>query len=159
VIDPDVSTHEHPAWRDRADYILQADLTDHGMPGKFEQLWARNLGDGRFELCCLPFFVYGYALGDVAKLQPGSDRFAEVLGSVVTRSGRSLLRVALTGGAERHDDLHAAVAVSGRPHEWRGGGLVAIDIEGAIPDVIKQAIERLAANKRAEWEWAVPANG
>ncbi len=158
--DPEVSTHDSPAWRDRADYILQADLSDHGMPGMFEQLWARNLGDGRFELCCLPFFVYGYALGDVAILQSGAGRFPEVLGPVVSRSGRSLLRIALSAGAEQHEDVHAVVVASGLPHEWRGGGLVAIDIEGAIPDVIMQMIDRLTAIKQAEWEWgSAPTDG
>jgi hypothetical protein len=153
VNDPEITSHENPAWRDRANYILQADLTDHGMPGLFEQLWARDLGGGRFELCCLPFFTYRYALGDVAVLQHGSDRFPEVLGPVVTGSGRGLLRIALSGRTERREDLHAAVAASGRPHEWRGGGLVAIDIEGAVPDVIWQAIEGLRAREHAEWEW------
>lgn len=151
--DPAIASHELPVWRERANYILQADLGDHGMPGRFEQLWARNLGAGRFELCCLPFFTYGYALGDIAVLKAGSGRFRELLGQVLTGSGRGLVRIALTGAPEEHENIHAAVAASGRLHEWRGGGLVAIDIDGTIPEVIREAVEPLTATQRAYLEW------
>jgi hypothetical protein len=30
-------------------------------------LWARQVGDRRFEICCIPFFLYDVALGDVVE--------------------------------------------------------------------------------------------
>jgi hypothetical protein len=33
-----------------------------------EQLWARQVGDRHFELCCIPYFVYDLALGDVVEI-------------------------------------------------------------------------------------------
>jgi hypothetical protein len=35
-----IATHQLPAWGDKANYILQADLSTYGMSGRFEQLWA-----------------------------------------------------------------------------------------------------------------------
>jgi len=157
VADPgDIAIHDSPVWRDRANYILQADLGAHGLPGRFEQLWSRDLGEGRFEICCLPFFTYGYALGDVVRLEPSTGPFETVLGPIVTRSERALLRVAFRGQADQHEDLHASLAASDRPHEWRGGGLVAIDIDGSVPDVIWQTVEPLRAAGAVEWEWGRP---
>jgi hypothetical protein len=49
-----------------------------------EQLWARKTGELLFELCCIPFFVYGSALGDI----------------VETDEGYSLLRVAQPSGRQ-----------------------------------------------------------
>lgn len=87
----DIVIHENPVWRDRANCILQADLTGHGLPGRFEQVWARDLRNGTYELCCLPFFTYGFALGDVVRLEPSKGPFAHVLGPLVSRSERDLL--------------------------------------------------------------------
>jgi len=50
--------HETPVWRERANFIIGAALD---APGKWEQLWARQVGPNRFELCCIPFMTYGLA--------------------------------------------------------------------------------------------------
>jgi Domain of unknown function (DUF4265) len=148
----DIAKHDHPVWRERADYILQADLADHGMAGRYEQLWARRVGADHFELCCLPFFTYGYALGDTVGLRVATGPFDRVLGSVVRPSNRALLRVAFLT-SDRHEDLHASLAASDRPHEWRSGGLVAVDIEGHVPEPLWRTIEALASDGHVEWEW------
>jgi len=147
----DIAQHELPVWADRADYLLQADLAEHGLPGLYEQLWARDLGDGQYQLCCLPFFTYGYALGDVVRLRKATGRYDHVLGPVTRPSDRSLLRVAFVH-RERHEDLHGPLAHSGRPHEWRSGGFVAIDIEGDVPAALWASIEALASAGHVEWE-------
>lgn len=59
-----IATHQEAVWRDRADYIIRVDLADHGMPGSAEQMWTRATSDGMYEICCIPFFTYGIALGD-----------------------------------------------------------------------------------------------
>jgi hypothetical protein len=43
--------HETPVWRERANFIIGAALD---APGKWEQLWARQVSPNRFELCCIP---------------------------------------------------------------------------------------------------------
>jgi uncharacterized protein DUF4265 len=148
----DIATHEHPVWRERANYVLQADLAEHGLPGRYEQLWARSVGADRYELCCLPFFTYGYALGDIVALRVTAGPFDRVLGSVVRPSNRALLRVAFLA-PDRHEDLHASLADSDRPHEWRSGGFVAIDIEGQVPEPLWSTIDALASDGHVAWEW------
>ncbi len=150
--DNEIATHELPVWRDRANSILQADLADHGFPGRYEQLWARDLGEGMYELCCLPFFTYGYALGDVVRLRRAAGRFDSVLGPVVQSSDRLVLRVAFVE-PNRHEELHGALAASDRPHEWRSPGFVAIDIEGQVPEPLWGIIDGLAIAGLVHWEW------
>jgi hypothetical protein len=157
VDDDRIVTHPSPVWRDRANYILQADLAEHDLGGRFEQLWARDLRDGRFELCCLPFYTYGYALGDVVSVKPSDGPFRFVLGRVEERKDRGLIRIYVPADSGRHEHVHRVLVESGRPHEWHGTQLVAVDIEGAIPDVITTAVERSAAGLM--WEWGARSTG
>ena len=65
-----IATHPAAVWRLRADFLLHVDLKAHGMPGRGEQLWARRVGEHRFQICCVPFFSYGITLGDVVDAAP-----------------------------------------------------------------------------------------
>src|SRR5207237_9725655 len=61
--------HSDPVWRERADFIIGAPLPEEG---RAEQLWARRLGEPlMFEICCIPFFLYDVALGDVLQTDSG----------------------------------------------------------------------------------------
>jgi hypothetical protein len=153
TIDPNtVVTHDDPAGRARSNYIAMADLGDHGVPGRYEQLWMRDLGEGRFELCCLPFFTYGYSLGDVIGSKTSSA--GEVLGRVLQPSGHGLLRLSLHAHGPDHELVHAAIERSERPSEWRGDGYVSVDIDDTIPAVIGEVIDRLAPGGDFHWELA-----
>lgn len=59
-------THDFPVWRDQANFILASRLNEPDVPEKYkwEQIWARQIKENLFELCCIPFFTYGLALGD-----------------------------------------------------------------------------------------------
>ena len=48
--DSKIATHDDPAWRDRTNFIVKLDLTDHYMPGSFEQCWTRTYDQRFFEL-------------------------------------------------------------------------------------------------------------
>ncbi len=121
----DIATHRAPVWRDRADFIVLVDLTDYELPGKWEQLWARRLGEREFELCCIPFFADGMTLGDVVEALPAPWRVQRV----VRKSGRHLLRAAFASRTdppeELHEQLHGALLQLGVLHEWRASGYVA----------------------------------
>lgn len=127
-----VCQHDHPAWGERADYVLRVHLAPYGMPGRFEQLWTqRRTGAGLHELCCIPFFTRGVALGDVFRVRTSGQ--ASVIEAVVVPSGRANVRFAFRtreAAAERHEEVHAAVAESGLPHEWRSGGYLAVSVNG-----------------------------
>lgn len=137
IRDGDVVQHKDPAWGDRADAVVLRNLASDDLEGLWEQLWVRHLDLGKYELCCLPFFAYGLALGDV--LDVAVDRDDRLVITGLARSGgRSLIRV--VAGLEAdvptfHDALHALLATEGLIHEWHRSGYVAID----VPDVQRVA--------------------
>jgi hypothetical protein len=57
-------THKYPAWRDTANFVIVSCMGDDDHPERWEQLWARQLAEARFVICCIPFTTYGIALGD-----------------------------------------------------------------------------------------------
>ena len=40
---PEIATHGAPVWKERGNFLIFADLSLAGMPGRWEQLWARQL--------------------------------------------------------------------------------------------------------------------
>lgn len=88
----DVVVHPEPLWRDRSNFIVFADIHHPRMPRQWEQLWTRKLDEERYEICCVPFFVYDIALGDQVMVGPqGGKRY--VVQKVVLRSGRFAFRL------------------------------------------------------------------
>ena len=152
-----IATHTEPVWRAKTNYIVMADLTDHRLAGRREQMWTRRLPDGNFELCCLPFFTYGYSLGDVIAPKDVGDN--TVLGQVMIPSGRRLLRLAFHAHEPQHSLIHDAVARSGRPAEWFNPGYVAIDIEDSMPVEIEEVIVRFTEVGDFHWEAAGSTDG
>jgi len=59
-----VAVHRSPVWRDKANFIIKSCLGQKDGRNEWEQLWALDLGDRRFLLCCIPFFSFDLALGD-----------------------------------------------------------------------------------------------
>ena len=128
-----IATHEAPVWKDKADFIIFADLSAAGMPGRWEQLWARQLSESEFELCCIPFFSYGLALGDKVRTAPSGGR-TYVVADVDARSGRRVLRLwlkeATRQGRElvlQHLESYSVLC------EWSSENLLAIDVMPARP--------------------------
>jgi len=146
-------THQEPAWRDRTNYIIQVDLESHGMPsGTLEQIWARTDDNERFEVCCLPFFTYGIALGDTV-LWNENDRIARV----ATSSGRRLVRsvfVDREDAAASHEAFHGSLVETGALLEFSGSGFAAIDIDSDERLAAVMAIlDPLHEAGRLSWEW------
>lgn len=123
-----IATHEAPTWRDRANFLIFADLTNSGMVGRWEQLWAQQVGSDAFEICCIPFFTYGLALGDVVRTSP-SDGRRYVVAEVEKRSGRRVLRLWLKSAtAEGRELVNGFLASHSGGHEWSSDNLVAVDV-------------------------------
>ena len=51
------AVHAAPVWREKANFIIRALLPERD---RSEQLWARQIGDQRFEVCRIPFFMSGH---------------------------------------------------------------------------------------------------
>ena len=113
------STHERPAWRDRANFVIGANLEENG---RTEQLWARQVGDLQFEICCIPFFVYDLALGDVVETDV-SYTFVRV----VTGGGRAVFRVWFGGSVYSKEEIEKGVRQLGGLVEWSSENLMAVD--------------------------------
>jgi hypothetical protein len=145
--------HAEPVWRERANFIIGVDLATHGMPGAFEQLWARTDGRDVFELCCIPFFTYGLALGDRVHWDEATDRV-----DVVEPSGHRCVRVAFTDkttAATHHEALHRDLSEAGCLVEFSSFGYGAIDVDtesrGAV---VVATLKSYVAAETLVWEWA-----
>jgi hypothetical protein len=66
--------HQDPVWRERSNFIINAELPERDQAYRFEQLFPRRAGDGLFEVCCIPFALYDVALGDIVTVRPSDDR-------------------------------------------------------------------------------------
>jgi hypothetical protein len=111
--------HPNPVWRDRADFIVGARVREGG---DTEQLWARRLGEQRFQICCIPFFLYDVALGDVVETDQAYD-FVRV----VEESGRHVFRVWFGDSAYPRDEIADSLTRQGALLEWSSVNLLAVD--------------------------------
>jgi hypothetical protein len=116
------ATHAEPVWKDRANFIINAELPE---PGRLEQLWTHQLSEDTFEICCIPFFLYDVALGDVVDTRPRDGR-KYVLSGVVKPSGRYVFRVHFKvreNGVAVAQELERLGALL----EWSSPSLLAVD--------------------------------
>src|SRR5262245_18202449 len=121
-----LATHRNPVWGDKSDFIIRADLSPFGMPGEFEQIWARKITENRFEICCIPFFTYGLALGDEV-----TSTLDFVICNVQRRNGHKIFRIAIETGRDTvgiHKKLHEWVDQTGFLYEWSSDGYLAVDV-------------------------------
>jgi hypothetical protein len=122
-----IATHSQPAWRQDANHLLLVDLTEHGLPDRYEQLWVKKLESDLYQVCCIPFFLYGLALGDVVRAE--KHRGHSVITELARRNGRSTIRVAANHPHEvaAQGLLHAILEERRPLNEWLRPEYVAID--------------------------------
>lgn len=148
------STHADPVWRQRADFIINARLPE---PGRFEQLWARRVSEARFEICCIPFFLYDVALGDVVETV-AEGHWQHRIERVLSRSGRFVFRAYFERRQYRHrDSTGEAMHALGAQTEWSSPSLLAIDVEGSSVQKIADVLEELEHNKTLTYETEMTA--
>lgn len=117
------AVHLEPAWRNRANFVIGAPLPE---PGRAEQLWARQISDDRFEICCIPFFLYDIALGDVVATDENHD-----VVRVVEPSGRYVFRVWFGESAQPPQAIAERLTDLGALLEWSSANLLAVDAADA----------------------------
>ncbi len=121
----------------------------------FEQLWARQLGDDKFELCCITFFIYDIAQGDIVQTVAKGER-KYVVDRVITHSGHYTFRVWFGRSVQSHneitsqlmkDEITSQLMKMGALLEWSSPNLIAVD----TPDVhhTKALADFLAERERA----------
>jgi Domain of unknown function (DUF4265) len=145
----DTAVHLNPVWRERANFLIKAGLPplageDDLNSKKWEQLWCKQVCENQFEICCIPFFVYDLALGDIVETGlEGETRY--LLQRVIKPSGHNSFRVWFSGSSahESHEDVVDAAARFGCLVEWSSTNLLAIDASSdsqaqAIADYLTQ---------------------
>jgi hypothetical protein len=152
-MESEIATHDAPVWAARANFLVFADLSSVGMQGRWEQLWARQLGDAEFELCCIPFFTYGLALGDTVQTQATCGR-RYVVAEVRAKSGRRVVRFWLEaadaagrGGVLRYLEAQSPM------HEWSSVNLLVVDVPPSGPDGQLEALLQSASRSGIDFEW------
>jgi len=126
--DTKIITHENPAWRKRANFIIVGKLDDNALENGFvwEQLWARELGENLFEICCIPFFLYGFALGDIVETRPDNEKRFVIAKKLKTK-GHFTLRIWFQSLVD--EKLLEFLKSEGYfiEHRFKSGKLVSID--------------------------------
>ena len=72
-------------------------------------MWCKQLGDEIFELCCIPIYTHGLALGDRVSVRSG-DRY--MIDRVVVPSGHQTFRAFVPGGIDSGVPRRLAWAVA-----------------------------------------------
>ena len=116
-------THQQPVWRERANYVVMAPLSEHH---HYEQMWARQEAEDLFELCCIPFFAYNLALGDVVRTETRDGR-THAIAHVVRPSGRWTFRLWLGKSDEDALGVETEMLALGALTEWSSEKLLALD--------------------------------
>jgi hypothetical protein len=143
------STHDEPVWRERADFIINAPLPE---PGRFEQLWTRRISEKQFEICCIPFFLYDLALGDIVETAPQGSR-QYVLSRVLKPSGRFVFRAFFERPQYRYRDAAVeALEALGAQVEWSSPSLLAADVEGAAAQKVADLLHSLEKQDQLVYE-------
>ncbi len=80
--------HLNPIWAEKANFIIMANVNDMNNEVEKEQLWARQISAHKFEICCIPLFVYDLSLGDEVETDKNF-----VIQKIIKESGQHTFRV------------------------------------------------------------------
>jgi hypothetical protein len=122
--------HPEPVWGERCDFVIAADVSSYSVLADREQLRVRQVGENRFEMCCIPFFLYDVALGDVVETEPAGGR-RYMLSRVVEPSGRFVFRVWFGESFHPRDEIAAELVALGALIEWSSVNVLAVDAADA----------------------------
>lgn len=118
--------HLHPVKRDNGDAcILAACIPPAGTDYEaWEALWCKRKAKDRFEVCCIPFFMYNLSLGDIILVDQNQR-----MKKVIKESGHYTFRVWFGDSKDENirEDVIKGVAVYGCGFEWSTNNLLAID--------------------------------
>lgn len=151
-----IAVHDFPAWREKADFIIAIRLREElGIDDmlEWEQLWARKVDGSRFELCCIPFFAYGLALGDVVETKPSEQR-KYVVEAVRIRSGRRTYRVFFESLVRWNEIIDEIISLGCTVEvRWKQSKLVAVDAAPDIRlDLLEAYLRKLEQRSEIRWE-------
>jgi len=125
----DFAPHGNPVWREQSDFIIHAAIPDSESP-RWEQLWVQRLDENEFRICCIPFFIYDLALGDVVSVRE-TTQFRFLFDRVLKPSGHTVFRVWLGDSSDDPKGLIHSIANVGGLVERYSDNLFGVDVYGA----------------------------
>jgi hypothetical protein len=149
-----VVTHENPVWRERSTSVIRGAIPDPPDSERwYEQLWARQIDELKYELCCIPFATYDFALGDIVEVGSSGDS-KYTIHRVLERSGRHVLRVWLAGAQRATwDELQGLLRFRHLLLEFRKPALVAIDApDGAAAEDLAAELTKMRRAGKLTYE-------
>ncbi len=145
------ATHNEPIWRSRANFLIAAKIEkSEGLSKQWEQLWTRQIADNRFEICCIPFFIYDLALGDRVETSSQEDK-QYILKRVYRRSAHYTFRVWFGQSPNpsiREEIVEWAEAQMNCSLEWYSRNLLALDVPNR--NLARMVADILSAKEQRE---------
>jgi uncharacterized protein DUF4265 len=144
-----VAVHPEPVWRSTANFLIFAKLND----GHWEQLWARQLSDNTFQLCCIPFFAYDLGLGDDVETGPSDDK-RYVIQRVVRDAGTYTFRVWFGNSHDEsvRDEVLTKAAELRCQTEWSSPNLLALSASGEQAQAVADYLTAESTRERLLYE-------
>jgi hypothetical protein len=144
----DFVLHREPVWRNRSNFIICAELSGDDVDMRFEELFAKRIAEDLFQVCCIPFFLFDVALGDVVATAPKAD-VGHMVTKVVEPSGRYVFRVRFDDASRPRGEIAEELRALGSLIEWSSRNLLALDAidQEHAQRVVDHLAERQAAGQ------------
>lgn len=121
-----IMPHLHPVWSERSDHEIDLRIPD--VDDALERLTVRQVSEHEFEVCCVPYALYGFALGDTIHVDGLTNESPGNVTDVTRRVGRHAYRVALYEATEENmQSLASSLASMGFLLEVWSPMMVAVD--------------------------------
>lgn len=145
--------HLNPILRDEADFIINAIVEDDEK--RYEQLWVKMIDDDVYRVCCIPFFLYDIALGDVVSTKRQGDKLY-LLDKVIEKSGHHSFRIWFTKRPDisiRDDIRDSLIKMGVKNMELHSESLLAVDVEnGKLARIVQDYLQEQQSTGRVEFE-------
>ncbi|MBX3293414.1 MAG: DUF4265 domain-containing protein [Acidobacteria bacterium] len=151
-----IVVHDFPAWRDKANFIIASYLGDDSEVGdlvEWEQIWAQQIAQDRFEICCIPFFAYDLALGDKVVTRPFNSK-EYVIDSIIQKSGHRTYRLTFFRNDKWNETIEDIMSL-GCLVESRWARSKMISIDAATPEKavgLEKYLNKLEGANEITWE-------
>ncbi|MFZ6870983.1 DUF4265 domain-containing protein [Undibacterium sp. Di27W] len=121
------ATHQAPAWHEYANFLIFVKIDENVNVKRWEQLWCKQIGDKKFQICCIPFFSYEMDLGD--EVETNEDH---IFIRVVKRSGYKTHRIWFGDSFETNiEEIVDSLKRIGAELEWSSKNLLAVSVSTA----------------------------
>ena len=126
-MEKNIKVHLSPLLKGKANFLIHAKCGGEGEEVFWEQIWAKQISESEFEVCCIPFFVYDLSIGDKVETQR-EGQFDYLIKGVVQCSGHITFRVWFgdSNSPSIRDEVIGEALSRGCLVEWHSANLLGI---------------------------------